>query len=231
MGEVSPHITVVAGGTEEGTLVFWDTSQATSAAERWPTYCTDSLLTDNHRAPVVCIREVSAMDAAPDAAGVFGKDKAEAGKTLATMDSFGGVTIWTLLQTANRQLDSDATLTDADLALAIGGRVKAVRMAVLLPPPTSPRHSLDGLLCYDMQCGPADSNQLLIGSVNGKTFRTARFGKPAAPNAYNPVAEASATLVSPLQHVSQPDTVGTNGGAKMSDRSPAKRPRRLVTSG
>ena len=73
--DATSQITVVAAGTAEGSLSLWDISQARSEAERWPTYCTDSLLEENHNGPVVCIRECPAMQhGVADKAGVFGKE-------------------------------------------------------------------------------------------------------------------------------------------------------------
>ena len=68
MGELNESgAGVVVAGTEEGSLAVWDLGQPRCAHgqtsnERWPSYCTDSLVAENHPAPIVCVRRCPNAD-------------------------------------------------------------------------------------------------------------------------------------------------------------------------
>ena len=96
------------------------------------------------------------------------------------MDALGAVVIWSLIQLAPDD-------PGVDLGLGIGGRVKALRMTAVDSPaqPSSlsaVSTAISGglfagsLPCFDMAICPTDSNMLLVGSINGKVHRAARYG-------------------------------------------------------
>eukprot|EP01043_Picozoa_sp_COSAG02_P053730 COSAG02_NODE_5977_length_3898_cov_12.007107_2_plen_791_part_00 len=202
MGQLSENRAagIVVAGTEEGTLAVWDLAQprfahGKTSIERWPSYSTDSLVSGNHTAPIVCVRGVPDADdselAQALAMSLMGSgnshlqeqdnaDKGEKSVQVATMDALGTVVIWSLIQLAPGD-------PGADPGLGIGGRVKALRMTAV----DSPAHpdalsavstAVSGglfagsLPCFDMAMCPTDSNMLLVGSINGKVHRAARYG-------------------------------------------------------
>ena len=207
MGQLSEQRVagIVVAGTEEGSLAVWDLAQprfahGQTAIERWPSYSTDGLISVNHTAPIVCVRGVPNADdselAQALAMSLMGSgnshlqeqdnaDKREKSVQVATMDSLGNIVIWSLIQLA----PDDPGL---DLGLGIGGRVKALRMTAVESPAvpvslSAVSLSVSGglfggcLPCFDMAMCPTDSNMLLVGSINGKVHRAARYGQPPAP--------------------------------------------------
>ena len=214
---------VVVAGTEEGTLAVWDLAQpkfahGQTSIERWPSYSTDSLVSENHTAPIVCVRGVPDADdselAQALAMSLMGSgnshlqeqdnaDKGEKSVQVATMDALGSVVIWSLIQ-----LPADDPGTD--LGLGIGGRVKALRMTAIESPAqpsalsavsTAISGGLFGgsLPCFDMVVCPTDSNMLLVGSINGKVHRAARYGCVCLTRTHTRINERHAhTRNSPL---------------------------------
>ena len=211
MGELSKGRAagVVLAGTEEGSLAVWDLAQprfshGQTSAERWPSYCTDSLVSENHTSPIVAVRQVPNADdselAQAMAMSMVGSgnsyaqeedndDKSEKSVQVATMDALGSVLIWSLIQ-----LPPDDPGTD--LGLGIGGRVKALRMTAIESPAQPSALSavsaaisgglfVGALPCFDMSFCPTDSNMLLVSSINGKVHRAARYGTAPAPRVFS----------------------------------------------
>ena len=158
-------------------------------AERWPTYGTDSHRAQgaNHSAPVVCIRQCPNADESELAQAVAmslqgsghsfsqdhagGADGSSAPVQIATMDTQGGVIIWSLIQLeteASEEMDGNAdfglaigelsltlvsaVLTSVGLTYAVrlapaltGGKVKALKITNI-PSLAVPRNPLEGRL-------------------------------------------------------------------------------------
>mmetsp|Transcript_11369 Transcript_11369/g.36355 ORF Transcript_11369/g.36355 Transcript_11369/m.36355 type:complete len:949 (-) Transcript_11369:206-3052(-) len=175
-------------GCDEGSLLVWDLREAASVTDPLaPVFNTAAPRTlrerDDHMSDVCCLTHLKSAART----GVRGAALAQSiSFQFASLDSQGGVRVWTLLESAaaaqNHGESGDAASRAAEPGMSATGKLK-LHLADSLS--VFPGTFLDaGPISTCLAMFPNDASQLVVGTASGSVVHLSRFAGTVSPREY-----------------------------------------------